>query len=108
PARPAATGALAPSGAAPDELSVWLTLALLGSLATILFVIRLTGVPNLLDNEYRVGATVLNVLQEGNCICPHDALGNTDKPPLLTWLSALASLPSGRVTRFTLYFPTAL
>src|SRR5262249_29160212 len=58
--------------------------------------------------EYRVGACVLDVLQHGNWLCPHDVLGNTDKPPMLTWLAALASWPLGRVTLVTLYLPTAL
>ncbi|HEY3189098.1 MAG TPA: glycosyltransferase family 39 protein [Solirubrobacteraceae bacterium] len=77
-------------------------------LAVALFAVRLTGQPNLLDNEYRVGACVLDVLQHGNWLCPHDVLGNTDKPPMLTWLAALASWPSGRVTAFTIYLPTAI
>jgi 4-amino-4-deoxy-L-arabinose transferase-like glycosyltransferase len=91
-----------------DELPAPLAIAILASIATLVFVIRLTGLPNLLDNEYRLGATVLNVLHDGNWVCPHDALGNTDKPPLLTWLSALVSAPFGGVNRFTLYLPTAL
>jgi dolichyl-phosphate-mannose-protein mannosyltransferase len=82
--------------------------ALIGAVAVALFAIRLTGLPNLMDNEYRVGACVLDVLQHGNWLCPHDSLGNTDKPPMLTWLAALASFPLGRVTPFTLYLPSAL
>jgi 4-amino-4-deoxy-L-arabinose transferase-like glycosyltransferase len=73
-----------------------------------LFAIRLTGLPNLLDNEYRVGPSALDVLQHGNWLCPHDILGNTDKPPMLVWLVALASWPFGAVTRFTIYLPTAI
>ena len=83
-------------------------LLLLAVIGCVLFAIRLTGAPNLLDNEFRLGACVLDALQHGNWLCPHDVLGNTDKPPLLTWLSALASWPGGRVTRFTLYLPTAV
>ena len=83
-------------------------LLLLAVIGCILFVIRLTGAPNLLENEFRVGACVLDALQHGNWLCPHDVLGNTDKPPLLTWLAALASWPGGRVTRLTLYLPTAV
>src|SRR4029077_11427237 len=82
--------------------------ALLAAVGVALFAIRLTGAPNLLDNEYRVGACVLDVLQHGNWLCPHDVLGNTDKPPMLTWLTALASWPFGRVTTVTLYLPTAV
>jgi 4-amino-4-deoxy-L-arabinose transferase-like glycosyltransferase len=73
-----------------------------------MFAIRLTGAPTFFDNEFRVGACVLDVLQHGNWLCPHDVLGNTDKPPMLTWLTALVSWPLGRVNPFTLYLPTAL
>jgi len=82
-------------------------MALLAIIAVALFALRLTEQPNLLDNEYRVGACVLNALQGGNWVSPHDSLGNMSKPPMLTWLSALASLPNGHVSRFTLYVPTA-
>jgi len=85
-----------------------LALAFLTTVALALFCIRLTGLPNWLDNEYRIGASVLDVIRAGHWICPRDAFGNTDKPPLLVWLAALASLPSGRVTLFTMYLPTAL
>ncbi len=85
-----------------------LALAVVTFVALASFCIRLTGPPNWLDNEYRVGASVLDVIRAGHWICPEDALGNTDKPPLLSWLAALASLPSGRVTLFTIYLPTAL
>ena len=87
---------------------VWPGLVLLSCIGVVLFAIRLTGAPNLLDNEFRVGACVLDVLQHGNWLCPHDVLGNTDKPPMLSWLTALASWPLGRVTPFTLYLPTAV
>ncbi|HLK10670.1 MAG TPA: glycosyltransferase family 39 protein [Candidatus Binatia bacterium] len=80
----------------------------LALLALALFVVRLTGLPNLFDNECRLGESVLDVVQNGRWLCPHDALGHTDKPPLLTWLSALATLATGRVDRFTLYLPSAL
>src|SRR5262245_35183588 len=74
-------------------------LALLSCVGVVLFAIRLTGAPNLLENEFRVGAGVLDVLQHGNWLCPHDVLGNTDKPPMLTWLTALASWPLGQIGR---------
>jgi 4-amino-4-deoxy-L-arabinose transferase-like glycosyltransferase len=83
-------------------------LAGLTALGAAVFAIRVTGVPNLLDNEYRLGACALDVLQHGNWLCPHDVLGNTDKPPMLTWLVAIASWPLGRVSDVTLYLPTAL
>lgn len=80
----------------------------IGAVAVAIFAVRLTGLPNLMENEYRLGAYVLDVLQHGNWICPRDSIGNTDKPPMLAWLAALASLPAGRVTPLTLYLPSAL
>src|SRR4029453_6232333 len=85
-----------------------LALAVITTVAIALFCIRLTGLPNWLDNEYRVGASVLDAIRAGNWICPQDALGNTDKPPLLVLLAALTSLPAGRLTLFTIYLPTAI
>ena len=72
-----------------------LGLAVLGAVGVALFAIRLTGLPNLMENEYRLGAYVLDVLQHGNWLCPQDSLGNTDKPPMLAWLATLASWPCG-------------
>lgn len=97
-----------PQSPGPKAPSRARALSILCLIAVALFTIRLTGLPNLMDNEYRVGACVLNAIQGGNWICPHDSLGNTDKPPMLTWLSALVTLPFGQVNRFTLYLPTAL
>jgi len=82
--------------------------AAIGAVAVAIFAVRLTGLPNLMENEYRLGAYVLDVLQHGNWLCPHDSIGNTDKPPMLAWLAALASFPIGRVTLLTLYLPSAL
>ena len=76
--------------------------------AAALFLIRLTGLPNLVDNEFRLGACVLNAVQGGNWIAPHNSLGTLDKPPMLTWLAALATLAVGRVSLLSLYLPTAL
>ena len=73
-----------------------------------LFAIRLAGQPNYLDNEYRLGAFVLNAVQGGEWLAPHDLLGNMYKPPMLTWLAALVALATGHVDRFSLYLPTAL
>src|SRR5436305_14938775 len=65
--------------------------------AGALFAIRLAGQPDLMDNEYRLGAFVLNAIQGGNWLTPHDLFGSMYKPPMLTWLSALVSLPTGHV-----------
>jgi len=90
---------------APSHLAGVLVIS---ALAVALFIVRLTGLPNLVDNEFRLGACVLNAIQGVNWIAPHNALGTLDKPPMLTWLAALAALALGRVTLLTLYLPTAL
>jgi 4-amino-4-deoxy-L-arabinose transferase-like glycosyltransferase len=91
-----------------ERPGVLLTCAILTGIGVALFAVRLTAPTNLMDNEYRVGARVLDALQNHDWICPIDSIGNPDKPPMLTWLAALASLPSGRVSAFTLYLPNAL
>ncbi len=90
------------------EPSRLLGVLVISFLAAAVFVIRLTGLPNLVDNEFRLGACVLNAIQGGNWIAPHNSLGTLDKPPMLTWLAALAALALGRVDLLTLYLPTAL
>ena len=101
---PSDAGAAGPesSPGPADRRNPWRDLALLSSVGAATFAIRLTGAPNFLDNEFRIGACVLDVLQHGNWLCPHDVLGNTDKPPMLTWLTALVSWPLGRINPFTL------
>ncbi len=99
-----------PADAAPKPRvpHVGATILALSVIAIAIFTIRLTGLPDLVDNEYRLGASVLNAWQGGNWVVPHDAFGNTDKPPMLTWLSALVTAAVGRVNAFTLYLPTAV
>ncbi|HUJ10131.1 MAG TPA: glycosyltransferase family 39 protein [Verrucomicrobiae bacterium] len=82
----------------------------LGLVAVSLFVIRLAGPSNLMDDDQeRPAAYVMDVVQNGNWLCQRDATGDiTSKPPLYTWLAALASLPFGRVTLPTLYLPSAI
>ena len=103
----AAVGTAEPRAAALPRSAASAVLVLT-LVASILFAVHLAGPPNYLDNEYRLGAFVLSAIQGGNWIAPHDLLGHMYKPPMLTWLSALVSLPTGRVSPFTLYFPTAL
>ena len=81
-----------------------LTLAAAG-----LFALRVCAPQNLLDQDQERPATyVLDVIQNGNWICQRDLTGDiTSKPPLWTWLSALASLAAGQATVFTLYLPGA-
>ena len=89
----------------PDSKKLLCFLALVG---LALFVIALTGYPNLLDNERRVGAYALDLLQNGHWFAQSDADGDPiSKPPLLTWLVALFSLPFDRITLVSLYLPSA-
>ena len=84
--------------------------AALGLIALALFVMRLSSSPDLMDNDQeRPAAYVLDVIQNGNWLCQRDATGDiTSKPPLYTWLAALAAIAFGRLNLFTLYLPAAL
>jgi 4-amino-4-deoxy-L-arabinose transferase-like glycosyltransferase len=73
-----------------------------------LFIITLTGLPQFMDNEWRLSAYVLDMLQNGRWFCPTDANGDViSKPPMLAWLAALGALATGGVNAFALYWPTA-
>jgi len=88
----------------------WAVLFIAG-LASALFVVRYLAPSNVADDYHqeRAIAYVLDVLCNGNWICQHGLYGEvTSKPPMLTWLAALASLPGGRATWFTVLLPGAL
>jgi 4-amino-4-deoxy-L-arabinose transferase-like glycosyltransferase len=75
----------------------------------VLFAIGITGQPNLLDNERRIGAYALDVMQNGNWLAQHDSTGSfMSKPPGLTWLVVLGSYCTGGLSRFSIYLPSAL
>lgn len=82
----------------------------LGLVALSLFLMRVNGPSNLMDDDQeRPAAYVMDVVQNGNWLCQRDATGDiTSKPPLYTWLAAFVSLPFGRVTLGTLYLPAAI
>ncbi|MEY2407678.1 MAG: hypothetical protein QOF48_348 [Verrucomicrobiota bacterium] len=81
----------------------------IGGTALVLFLIGLVGQPNLLDNERRVGAYVLDAIQQGHWMAQRDSIGEVaSKPPLFTWLAAAGTLVIGRLTRFAIYLPSAL
>src|SRR5258706_70614 len=81
----------------------------LGIIWLAMFAIAVTGFPNLMDNERRVGAYVQDAVQNGNWIGRRDATGDiVSKPPLLIWIASLVTLPIGHLTRFALYLPSAL
>jgi 4-amino-4-deoxy-L-arabinose transferase-like glycosyltransferase len=83
---------------------LWLVL-----LWAALFLLAVTGYPNLMDNERRVAAYALDVMQNGHWIAQHDSIGDfMSKPPGLTWLVVLFSRCTGGLTLFSLYAPTAL
>jgi len=73
-----------------------------------LFIITLTGLPQFMDNEYRLSAYVLDILQNGRFFCPTDANGDViSKPPMLAWLAVLGAALAGSVNAFAMYWPTA-
>lgn len=83
--------------------------AVIGLVWLAVFLIALTGYPNLMDNERRVGAYVLDAVQNGHWLAQRDSTGEiAAKPPLLMWIAALATLPFGRISRFAIYLPSAL
>lgn len=84
--------------------------ALLLTAWALLFAVRLAAPWNLMDQDQeRPTAYIMDVLVNGEWIVQRDQTGAvTSKPPLYTWISALCSLPAGRLTRFTLYLPCAL
>lgn len=85
----------------------WIYLGAVG-LGVALFLVLLTGLPNFTDNEWRLTAYVLDVLHNGRLFVQTDSAGDVaSKPPLLTWLVSLAVLPTGHVTRFAMYWPSA-
>ena len=100
---PAVTTSRLPAGS-------WLPYAAIAALALCLFSLRLAAPPNLLDQDQeRPAAYVLDAVKNGNWLCQRDLFGDiTSKPPVWTWLSALATLACGRIGVFSLYLPGAL
>jgi len=85
-------------------------MAILLAAWAVLFAVRLAAPWNLMDQDQeRPTAYVMDVLVNGEWIVQRDQTGAvTSKPPLYTWLAALASLPLGGLSRFSLYLPCAL
>mgnify|MGYP000868870899 CR=1 FL=1 len=83
--------------------------ALLLLVCAVLFVLRLTGPDNLMDNDQeRPASYILDVVNHANWICQKDYTGHiTSKPPLYTWLAAASTISfgSGTISLFTLYLP---
>ena len=88
-------------------MNLWVVLAV----AVVLYGIRMAGPSDLADDYHqeRAAAYVMDALRHGNWICQYGYYGEvSSKPPMLTWLAALASLPFDRATWFTLSLPGAL
>jgi hypothetical protein len=85
-------------------------LILVAAIAACIFAIRMMAPPNLLDQDQeRPASYVLDVIKNGNWLCQRDWTGDiTSKPPLYTWLCAIATQPFGRINLFALYLPGAL
>lgn len=81
-------------------------------LTAVLFVIRITGPTNLLDNDQeRPAAYILDATVQHHWICQRDWSGDiTSKPPLYTWLGAISTMTIGRgtINLVTLYLPCFL
>jgi 4-amino-4-deoxy-L-arabinose transferase-like glycosyltransferase len=88
-------------------MNVWMVLAV----GLAVYVVRMLGPEDLADfyHQERAAAYVMDVLRNGNWICQYGFYGEvTSKPPMLTWLAALASLPFPQANWFSLSLPGAL
>jgi 4-amino-4-deoxy-L-arabinose transferase-like glycosyltransferase len=93
----------------PAGLKVGRLYVFVGAIGIAMFAIALSGLPNLMDNERRIGAYVLDAVQNGHWTMQKDVTGAVaSKPPLLTWIASLATLAFGEIKRFAIYLPSAL
>ena len=81
-------------------------------ITSVLFVIKVVGPSNLLDNDQeRPAAYTLDVTANHHWVCQTDQTGDiTSKPPLYTWLAAVSTLTlgKGKINLVTLYLPCFL
>jgi len=79
-------------------------------LGAALFGLRLLGPADLTDNDQeRPASYVLDAVQNGHWLIQRDAYDDiASKPPLFTWLAGLATVCAGRISRLTLYLPSAV
>ncbi len=80
------------------------------ALGAALFGLRLLGPADLTDNDQeRPASYVLDAVQNGHWLIQRDAYDDiASKPPLFTWLAGLATVCAGRISRLTLYLPSAV
>ena len=83
------------------------TIVLLAGLTLLLFALRVSGPSDLTDNDQeRPAAYVMDVVLHGHWWCQTDWTGEVmSKPPLFTWIAALATLAAGHANLWSLYFP---
>jgi 4-amino-4-deoxy-L-arabinose transferase-like glycosyltransferase len=76
----------------------------------LLFLVRVLGPSNLMDNDQeRPASYVLDAVLHGHWFCQSDWTGDImSKPPLFTWVAAVATLPVGRGNLLSLYLPCLL
>lgn len=88
-------------------MNLWTIIAV----ALTIYTIRMLGPEDLADgyHQERAAAYVMDVLRNNDWICQDGYYGEvTSKPPMLTWLAALASLPFEQANWFSLALPGAL
>src|SRR5262245_46505866 len=84
-----------------SEPVAWRLFLALSLVWLCLFLIALTGYPNLMDNSLRVPSYVLDAVQNGHWLIQRDVMGDVAaKPPMLTWLIALVTLAEGHLSQF--------
>lgn len=81
-------------------------------ITSMLFMIKVVGPSNLLDNDQeRPASYTLDVTVNHHWVCQTDQTGDiTSKPPLYTWLAAVSTLTlgKGKISLVTLYLPCFL
>ena len=95
------------SGSLPRPL---LLLGLVTASWLALFLTRILSPSDLLANDQqRVASYVMDAVQNGNWICQRDFREEVaSKPPMFTWLAGAATAAMGRISRFTLCFPSEI
>lgn len=75
----------------------------------LIFLLRMTGPPELLDNDQqRPAAYMMDVLINHNWIIQWDPGGDiASKPPMWVWMASILALLTGGANLFSLYFPGA-
>ncbi len=89
----------------------WMSLRSVLLLSLVVAAIRLTGPCELSDgyHQERAASYVMDILHHGNWLCQFGMYGEvTSKPPMFTWLAALANLPFREPNWFALQITPAL